>query len=233
MKLAIVIATYQRIDNTTPVYLTRALTAIKNQTYQDYKVFLIGDCYSNSIEFELLATLIISADKIYYENLPIAVERTRYPYGGIDLWRSGGANARNHGIDIAIQHGYKFICHLDHDDYWDTNHLEVINDTININPEVAFIHTQSTYLGGILPNTPTLDDIIIERPPVPEGLIHSSVCINYELITLRYRDTLHEIGIPNASDADKWGRIAAAIEYNGFKSYYVPQLTCFHPIENH
>jgi glycosyltransferase involved in cell wall biosynthesis len=231
--IAIVIATYQRADNSTPMYLTRALTAINNQTYQDYKVFLIGDCYNDVQEFEILATSILPADKIYYENLPIAIERTRYPDGGIDLWRSGGANARNQGIDIAIQHGYKFICHLDHDDYWNSNHLEIIDNAININPEVAFIHTQSTYLNGILPNTPILNDIIIEQPPVPCGLIHSSVCINYELITLRYRDTLHETGIPNASDADKWSRVANIINTNGFKSYYIPQLTCYHSIENH
>ena len=231
--IAIVIATYQRVDNTTPMYLTRALTAIKNQTYQDYKVFLIGDCYTNSVEFELLATSIIPIDKIYYENLPIAVERTRYPAGSIDLWRCGGANARNYGIDIAIQHGYKYICHLDHDDYWNNNHLSIIDNTINLNPDSAFIYTQSTYLNSILPNTSTYDNIIIEQLPVPEQLIHSSVCINYELITLRYRDTLHETGIPNASDADKWKRVADVISINRYKSYYIPQLTCYHPIENH
>jgi glycosyltransferase involved in cell wall biosynthesis len=230
--IAIVIATYQRNDNTTPEYLSRALTAIKNQTYQEYKVFLIGDKYENEIEFNTLATSIISEDKIYHENLPTAVERDRYPAGGMPLWRCGGVNARNYGIDMAIAHGYDYVCHLDHDDYWDINHLELISTVIAHDANFAFIHTQSTYLNGILPNTEQ-SLTVVERLPIPCQLIHSSVCINYKLITLRYRDTFHETGIPNASDADLWERISMFIIDNNYKSYYIPQLTCYHHEENH
>jgi hypothetical protein len=230
--IAIVIATYQRTDNTTPMYLSRALMAIKNQTYQEYKVFLIGDKYENKNEFNTLATSIISADKIYYENLPTAIERDRYPEGGMPLWRCGGATARNYGIDMAISHGYDYICHLDHDDYWDINHLDLISNVINHDPTFAFIHTQSTYMNSILPNTEQ-SNIVVEQLPMPCQLIHSSVCINHKLITLRYRDVFHEIGTANASDADLWKRISQYIIDNNYKSYYIPLLTCYHYEENH
>jgi glycosyltransferase involved in cell wall biosynthesis len=232
MKLAIVIATYQRNDNTTPIYLTRALNAIKNQTYQEYKVFLIGDKYNDSDEFYKLATKTLPADKIYYENLPVAIERDRYPHGGTPLWRCGGANARNHGIDIAISNGYDYVCHLDHDDYWNTNHLELISTVIKHDPNFAFIHTQSTYMNSILPNTEQ-SSTVVEQLPSPGQLIHSSVCINHKLITLRYRDTFHDTGNPNASDADLWERLSAVIIDNNYKSYYIPLLTCYHDEENH
>jgi glycosyltransferase involved in cell wall biosynthesis len=62
-ELAIVIPTYRRVDNTTPYYLTKALTSIKDQTYQNYKVFLIGDHYDDNDEFFKLATSIIDLDK--------------------------------------------------------------------------------------------------------------------------------------------------------------------------
>jgi glycosyltransferase involved in cell wall biosynthesis len=232
MKLAIVIATYQRADNTTPMYLTRALNAIKNQTYQEYKVFLIGDNYTDSAEFYKLATEILPENKIYFENLPVAIERERYPYGGMPLWCCGGANARNHGIDIAIANSYDYVCHLDHDDYWDINHLELISAVIKHDPNFAFIHTQSTYMNSILPNTEQ-SFTVVEQLPSPGQLIHSSVCINYKLITLRYRDTFYETGNPNPSDADLWERIAAFIIDTKYKSYYIPLLTCYHDEENH
>jgi glycosyltransferase involved in cell wall biosynthesis len=51
MKLSIVIATYQRKDGSTPRLLTRALDSIFSQTYQNFKIYLIGDRYENNDEF--------------------------------------------------------------------------------------------------------------------------------------------------------------------------------------
>ena len=36
MKLGIVIATYQRLDGSTPVLLKRAIDSVKKQTHQDF-----------------------------------------------------------------------------------------------------------------------------------------------------------------------------------------------------
>lgn len=225
MKLAIVLATYQRTDGTTPQYLTRALECIKAQTHQDWHVFLIGDKYENDDEFTQLASLIPS-DKITSVNLPNAVERERYPEGGIRLWRCGGVNAVNYGMDLAKQAGYSYHCRLDHDDYWASNHLELINKVIENNPSPAFIYTKSTYMGGILPRD--------NHPyPRPCQTIHSSVCINTDLIPFKYRDTEYEIGIPKEADADMWERIGPYLATHNLGSYIIDQLTCYHDLEQH
>lgn len=233
MKLGIVIATYQRSDGSTPDYLTRALLSIKNQIHQDYKVFLIGDKYTDNDEFITLAKSFIPQDKIYYENLPVSVERDRYPQGGLSLWRCGGVTAWNYGVSKCFEEGINYICKLDHDDYWSEDHLSSINHVIeNIDNTAAVIYTCGTYFSSYLPNV-ILDNNIIEDIPKPCGTIHSSICIDYSKIYLKYRDTAYEIGIPEAGDADLLARLETQIVQNNLKSYLVRRLTCFHPQENH
>jgi len=232
MKLAIKIATYKRLDNTTPYYLTRALDSIMNQTHQDFKVFIVGDCYDDNDEFINLCTSIVPENKISYTNLPVAVERKSHPNGGLPLWLCGGANAMNHAIDMAISEGYNYVCHLDHDDYWHPNNLELINYVIESTDSPAFIYTCSTYFNGRLPNYDS--DYVIESYPKPAGLCHSSACINHSLIPFKYRDVYQEEGITTLnSDADMWKRINELCQLKGYKSYLIPKLTCYHPEENH
>jgi len=234
MKIGIVIPTYQRKDSSTPFFLSRALQSIKDQTHDDYKVFLIGDKYEDSNEFEQLATSVIPLEKILYYNLPVAVERERYPQGGKELWRCGGANARNYGIQKCLEEGYNYACHLDHDDYWHPQHLEVINHTISLTNNPAFLFTRSTYFNSVLPRIGTVNENITEMLPIPQGIVHSSVCINHSLIPFKYRDTQYEVGIERESDADMWKRISEFIEKDKIlKSYFIPMLTCFHPQEFH
>ena len=223
MKLAIIIATYQRKDNTTPEYLTRALNSIKSQIYQDYHVYLIGDRYEDNDEFIQLSN-IIPSDQITAVNLPIAVERERYPQGGIQLWRCGGANAANYGIELALADGYHYHCRLDHDDYWAPNHLLSINEIIKLYSP-AFIYTKSEHIEGILPkdNYPY---------PRPYQLVHSSVCLNNKILPFRYRDIEFEIGTPDAADADMWKRISAYLEEHNLPSYHINKVTCYHLVEH-
>jgi glycosyltransferase involved in cell wall biosynthesis len=223
MKLAIIIATYQRKDNTTPEYLTRALNSIKSQIYQDYHIYLIGDQYEDNNEFIQLSN-IIPSNQITAVNLPIAVERERYPQGGVQLWRCGGANAVNYGIELALADGYYYHCRLDHDDYWSSNHLLDIN-TIIESHSPAFIYTKSEHIEGILPkdNHPS---------PRPYQLVHSSVCLNNKILPFRYRDTEFEIGIPDAADADMWKRISTYLEEHNLLSYHINKVTCYHLVEH-
>jgi glycosyltransferase involved in cell wall biosynthesis len=229
MKIGIIIATYRRLDGKSFEYLSRALESVKQQTYEDYKVYVIGDNYDNDEEFVYLCKSIIPEDKMYYKNNPVAPERSRYSLGSHELWCSGGVNARNYGIKIALEDGIDYICPLDHDDYWANNHLQLINTAITLK-SADFIHTCSTYGNSILPNCP-INSSIIERLPSPEGLIHSSVCINYKTIPLRYRDvyleTLHAV----PADLDLWIRMANYIISNKLKSYLISELTCYHPTE--
>jgi glycosyltransferase involved in cell wall biosynthesis len=230
MKIGIVIPTYQKIDGTTPSLLTRALKSIKNQTHTDYKVFLIGDKYENDNEFVELATSIIDADKIYYENLLTAVEREKYSIGSHQLWCAGGVNATNWGIEKSISEDITYICHLDHDDYWEPTHLEVINKVLE-ERDTAFVYTCSTYMNnGILPRV-VVDGSISISLPHPTNLIHSSMCMDFNKIPIRYRDNFLETGNPYPADADMWIRVHEYISNKNLNSFLIHCLTCNHLTE--
>lgn len=229
MKFSVAIPTYDRPDGKTAEYLERALYSVLKQSHEDYKVFLIGDKYENKTYFEEISKSIIPADKIYSENLSVAVERERYPRGGLPLWRCGGVSALNHAIDKALEQGFEYVCHLDHDDYWHSQHLELINHVVEkVRP--AFVYTQSTYFGNKLPMIES--DFAIPNYPEPSNVVHSAVCINHRIIPFKYRDTFHEIGVPDAADADMWRRIKDFCIQNNFGSFLIPRLTCYHPQEN-
>ena len=231
MKLGIIICTYQRANGSTPQVLKRAIESVKNQTHQDYTLIIIGDKYEDNVEFESLCNSYPELkDKIKYKNLPFAKERDKYPAGSKELWSSGGTYAYNHGIDVGLDLGLTFICHLDHDDYWHPQHLELINHAIEVTGDASVINTCSTYFNTHLPNVDITDEIVPSKLK-PGGFIHSSVCINHKIIPLKYRDMFEVTGKEYAADADLWERVGSFIEDNNLKTYQITSLTCFHPTE--
>lgn len=231
MKLAIVIPTYQRLDSSTPYYLTRALNSIRAQTHTDYRVFLIGDQYTNNSEFLNIASL-IDKDKIHYENLKFAKERNTYKFGSKELWCSGGVNATNVGINRALSQGYEWICHLDHDDWWDNDHLLAINSVIEQISDLGFVYTCSEHINRYLPFVP-LNESLVHSYPTPCNIVHSSVCINHLRIPFYYRDVFAETGIVLEADIDMWIRITDFMMNNSIKSMLYQKITTHHVLERH
>ncbi len=200
LRLGIVISTYQRPDGKTPELLTRTLNAINNQTYKNWKVYLIGDNYNNQKEFEKLAS-ILPKDKILHLNLPVAVERNRWPEGGQKLWHSGGNHAANIGIEYSINEDNHWVCHCDHDELWYSNHLEEIAKGIK-KTNAMFLYTKGKYLSDtILPRNINSSELYINRRALPNDTIKSSVCINYFNIPLRRRYPAYFYGQQDAADA--------------------------------
>jgi glycosyltransferase involved in cell wall biosynthesis len=230
MRLGILITTYQKSDGSTPGLLRRAVESIKLQTYQDYILIIIGDKYNDNIEFETICRDANLGSKLIYKNLSYAKERDKYPVGSKELWSSGGVNARNIGIDMGLELGLEYICHLDHDDFWYPKHLEIINNVIESVQDSALIHTCSTYFNSYLPNVSLTGETQVTEI-VPGGLIHSSVCINHKQIPLKYRDMFELTGKEYAADADMWNRINEYIKLNSLKAYRIASLTCVHPTE--
>jgi len=232
MKLGIIITTYQRPDGTTPIGLKRAIESIKNQTHEDYFLIIIGDKYDNNSEFEYLCTLYPDLkDKTYFENLPFATERQKYAIGTKELWSAGGTYAYNYAIQKGLALGLSFMCHLDHDDYWHPQHLELINSAIELTgSDTAIVNTCSTYFDTYLPQV-ELDNTIVRSEIRPGNIINSSACINHKLIDLKYRDVYAETGIEHAADADFWMRSKAYIHEHELKTYRINALTCYHPTE--
>lgn len=128
MKFSIVITTYQRKDGTTPFYLKKAIDSVFEQDYQNFKIFIIGDRYENNEEFIDICSS-YDKEKIYYENLPIAMERDKYTDKWL-IWKYAGCNANNYGINKSIEMGYDYVCHLDHDDVWEKNHLSTLKKVL-------------------------------------------------------------------------------------------------------
>lgn len=226
MKLSIVIPTYYRKDGSTSKYLVRALDSIFNQTHQDFKIYLIGDRYENVSEIE---SIILKYDKskLSFINLEFAKERDFYTNKWA-LWSYGGVNATNIGIDFSLSEGNHYICHLDHDDFWEINHLELINKCIE-DTNSDWICTKSNYVNNrILPSV-NGETLYINYIPKHSSLVHSSVCMNFKTIPFKYRDLFNEtgvIGLP--SDADLWVRCEKFIIDNNLKSTLINYVTCNH-----
>lgn len=229
IKFGIAISTYKRSDGRSPFLLNRALKSVFDQTYTNFKVFLIGDKYENELEVQEVLSGYDSS-KIVFENLSYAKERDKY--SGHALWSYGGVNAYNIAIDKAIEDGLEYICHLDHDDWWHEKHLELINKYI-LEKQVSFICTKSTYNSEevLLPMVQAKEEYV-DFLPRGESLIHSSVCMNFVNIPIRYRDLVElngKVGLP--ADADMWERARAIILNEKLKSGLINVPTCRHDEE--
>jgi glycosyltransferase involved in cell wall biosynthesis len=223
--ISIVIPTYYRKDGSTITYLKRAIDSIFNQTYQNFKIYLIGDKYEK--EIEILEFLKNYDERIFFKNLEIAKERDIYNNKSA-IWSYGGVNATNNGIEISLSEGNYYICHLDHDDYWKSNHLELIVNCIN-SIKSDWICTKSVYINNRILPTIYGDKNYIDFLPKSSSLIRSSVCINFKTIPLRYRDIYNETGVVGLpSDADLWERCREHIIKNNLKSTLINEITCYH-----
>ena len=222
MKLAVTIATYQRKDGRTKDFLKRTLNSIKSQKHQDYKVFLIGDKYEDHQEFLEISTSILDPSKIYYENLSFAFERDKY-LDPEQIWSSGGVYSTNYGIEKALSEGFEWVCHMDHDDVWQENHLLNFSNFIESNnSDFVFLANMCNYLGKYLVPRESSPGIFY---PTPSDLVHSSVSVNFSKIPLRYRDVYEETGRVYPSDADLWERITEYLKENNLFAYLMEETT--------
>jgi glycosyltransferase involved in cell wall biosynthesis len=229
LKIGVVIATYMRDDGKTPQLLKRALDSVFRQTFQNFKVFLIGDYYENSEEFQSICSSYDSS-KLWSINLPFAFERDRYDRHDTQMlvWNYAGAFANNYGIDQAMLQGYEYVCHLDHDDFWEKDHLSQVQACI-LSTGALWVCTKSTYpfpKGQAMPNVGG-DEFYIEYPPQARKVVHSSVCMNYRKIPLRHRNVYEETGkVDLPGDADYWERVGKWMKRNKEKGYLINKVTC-------
>lgn len=227
MKLAIVIPTYQRPDGKTPQYLSRALNAIMAQTFKDFQIYVIGDNYADKDELES----IVNPFPVKWVNLPRAVEREKYPHGDYRLYYAGGVNAALIGIKLALKDGFEYVCHHDHDDWWDPDHLQQINQVIE-EKKPLFICTLSTCFKSILPSYPETGEVL-EYFPEPCAMVCASSCVKYSDTKLRPRDCFDYGLAPYPADADLWERLAREMRETGKKGYVVTSVSCHHDQEGY
>jgi glycosyltransferase involved in cell wall biosynthesis len=224
--IGIVIATYPRPDGKTPFFLNRALKSIEEQIYKDYKVFIIGDGYPG----DELTGIISKYSKIVCFNLSYSVERVKYKFGDYKLYCSGGVTPIVIGITEALKE-CEYICHLDHDDWWEPNHLFLISKVLLKNP--FFVCTLSTYKSNEVRPLIKTRKIFTEYYPEPYGIVPSSTCIKYSETSLRSRDVFQATGKAVPADADLWERLTKEMKAKGRIGIAINTVTCHHDTEGY
>jgi hypothetical protein len=217
MKLAILMPTYRKHNGEFKDQISQSLISVASQTHEDYTIYLIGDDYDDSNEFIEL-TNIIDKSKIVSKNLPVAYERSKYT--GKELWVSGGVNASNIGIDLALKDGYDYICHLDHDDKWTSGHLKLISDNIE-QTGTNFISTRSGIGWPAMKST----DYLTKWRPLPSKVFKSTTCLNYRHFNIKFRNMIEEEKRVYASDADLWARVNQIMIKNNEWGYVINEST--------
>ena len=220
IKFSIVTATYRKLDGSTYDHLKNTLMSLKNQTYDNYKLFLIGDNYTDNEELIELSK-ILPAEKVYLKNLPVAVEREKY--SGRDLWSCGGRNANMTGIKQALKEDGDYLCRLDHDDMFFPDHLETIYDCIQ-KTKTNFIATKC----GSYPNTPPTG-LYTKYRPIASRLFKVSVCLNqkyYNLLPIELDKMKEKYGRIYPGDADLWNQISVFMKERNEYGVFINKVTC-------
>lgn len=172
----------------------RTLESIFNQTYQDMEIILVDDGSTDGLD-EALAAVSGRIRLIRQEN-------------------AGVSAARNAGIAASTG---KYICFLDADDTWQTNHLQTLEQALQRYPQAKYLSTmyRSTYLDGTSRSKlgllkkygyyTWLEDyfkLVLDSSTI----IHTdTVCIHRDILK-RFR---FEPGERIGEDTDLWYRIAA------------------------
>jgi glycosyltransferase involved in cell wall biosynthesis len=231
---------------TTPQVLKEALDSIKAQTYENWKVFIVGDAYPESEEIEDLFKEY--GKKIQFHNLSKPGERGK---GLIPehMWATGGVVALNKALSMAESDGVDVIVRIDHDDKWKPNHLMTLAKAYTQYPESEFVFTKSVKkpTGGssnrrvmYLPEKHKVKGVEYNNLFAPGGDVsHSAVSWKVKessLKGIRYRGvddqrksepkmTLNSI---RPADIDMYDRIKTKLKESERKYVYVPELTSYY-----
>ena len=234
----IVMMTYDRPSGHNLAVFNRSIASILQQTIPDWQLYITGDDYPPAKVATLHPILSqVPATKLHWANLNTPGERGRWP-GVTDVWRCAGAAAGNYGLE-RVEMGYNpvrgnmvsppvIMTHLDDDDSWAPDHLEVLAQTYERFPDASFVYTQSIFHTAPFPaySGPLAYN---NYPPRPNNLIHNSASWRLaDFYGWRYR-TCNTTG--TAVDADLWDRMAKHMSDNGMKSVFNPRVTTYHLTE--
>lgn len=181
LKLAVLIRTYKRKNGLSKGYLKRAFKSLENQTYKNIKLFVIGDDYSDNEEFEDICKT-YNGD-IYYYNNPESFRTYNFKVKE-NYWSIGGSKATMYGINKIIKENYNYYFHLDDDDSWKPNHVEIVVKYINRFPKVDVLYSRSVYLDGYMPyyHEPEENVTYNNFPLKPAHSVHSTHVYNVKTL---------------------------------------------------
>jgi len=228
IKFGIVMATYKRKNDKSPMYLKRSIKSIIDQQYTNWSLIIVSDKYEDENELSQIINEFNNDKIILLHNYN--VERD-FIKNKNNLWYVAGATSMNLGLNYLRDNDYKYYCHLDDDDYWSNNHLEQIYNIFNNYKNCIFVNTQSTYNNSVLPNH-IIDIYANNMLPTPCGMIHSSISFRCDILKINYKTTFNEHEATYPSDANMLiDSRQFLLDNKEYCSIYIPTLSCFHDIE--
>lgn len=108
----------------------RALTSMRQQTYENLQVIIVGDRCDDDTAERVAA---FKDDRFTFVNLP---ERGPYPYHPHDRWLVAGTNPANEALRLSRG---DLITHIDEDDTYDPDRIRILVDALQAN-EADLVH---------------------------------------------------------------------------------------------
>jgi len=231
----------------TPTVLRDCLTSIKNQNYDNYTVYIVGDAYKDDAEIKEVMEEIIPKEKLKYHNLSTPGERNK-GFTKEQFRFTAGCGAVNKALNMAKADGIDYVVKIDHDDKWTPNHLELLAKAYTQYPELSYVFTRSRKKVDAMNSSkkymyqPKEERHITTIEPNNLGFVygdvsHSAMSWRPSMVgNLRYRDaeqqSKSEPKIPMTktmpADADMFKRMMDVIKSKGHKYMYIPKLTSFY-----
>ena len=257
IKFGIVMATHKISDSgaqtgrqkymNTPALLRDSLGSIKDQKYDNYTVYLVGDAYDGDDEIKTVMGETLPKEKLKYHNLSTPGERGK-GFTKEQFRYTAGSGAVNKALNMAKADGVDYVVKIDHDDKWTPNHLELLAKAYTQYPELAYVFTRSRKKVDATnsskkymyqPRDERHTDVI---EPNNLGFTygevsHSAVSWRPSMIgNIKYRDAQDQsktepknpLTKTVPADADMFKRMMGIIKDKGHKYMYIPKLTSFY-----
>lgn len=231
----------------TPDLLKDSLGSIRDQKYDNYVVYLVGDSYDGDDEIKTVMEEIIPNGKLKYHNLSTPGERNK-GFTNEQFRYTAGCGAMNKGLALAKADGVDYIVRIDHDDKWTPDHLELLAKAYTQYPELAYVFTRSRKKVDAMNSSkkymyqPREERHTTTIEPNNLGFTygevsHSAVSWRPSMLgNIKYRDAQQQSRsepknpltktIP--ADADMFKRMMGIIKDKGHKYMYIPRLTSFY-----
>lgn len=228
-------STYRRRNGTTFASISQTIQKLLAQTYTNWKLYLVGDHYEDDEEFEKIVRL-LPPHKVRAHNMPFAWERDNPDKADsttTSLWFVAGCGAINTSLDLIEQDATgdssEVIVHLDDDDLWTNNHLQVLAETYAQFPQAVCVFTRGTYPGNSL--IPTISQTTTRLEPGNvvlrwKNVLHSALSYKHDCFGhLRY----DPFGVEG--DATMETKIRTIADSQGWQIICNPNITVYHENE--
>lgn len=199
-------------------YIAETINSVLNQSFKDIELIVVDDGSTDRTR-EIVAS--------YAEPVRLVTQEN-----------SGVCAARNHGIREAKG---RFICLMDHDDYWYPHKLASQVDLLQTHPEVGVVYSAFVLwhrgADGLFPDTSTYDLGHEGTDPDYSGWIYHQFLIDCWMLTstamfraeVFERCGVFDESLPYSEDWDLWLRISQ--EYLFIKQTRTTTLYRQHPLQ--